>query len=214
MRLTELAALYALVGVGCALSTLLIRRKVSLSILLDTALVGTLWPLYGPFLLFRMSEKSQLQPPLLPDQSLQSALQRASGTPLASLLPDRDSAQALQHRLSLAQSRVSEINNLLAQPDFCEEAAQARQQELAQRGDKRAAATAQRRVQSIGRLRQLRDSFSRELSEISELLVQLRIQAEVVRLSGTQDNPGDLMGELVLRLQSLDEMLSTSQHLD
>jgi hypothetical protein len=54
----------------------------------------------------------------------------------------------------------------------------------------------------------MREQFGKEINQISELLTQLRIQAEVVRIAGaSDDDTRELVGELVARIQGLDELL-------
>jgi len=204
MRLPELAVLYLLVGIGSAAGFIAVKRPLTAGVFVDAALLGTFWPLYGPFLM--LQGRSQSNDPGLDAVSWRNA---AAAAPLCSLLPDPTTAAALERRLALAQARVTEIDRLLSLPEFSEEAATRRQQELEDRGDLRAAATARQRVQSIARLRQLRARFSTELTEISELLAQFRIQAEVVRLAGEDDGQAtrELISELQLRMEALDEML-------
>lgn len=204
MRLPELAALYLLVSLGAAVGLIVARRPLGMNDVVDTVLLGAFWPLYGPFLLLqeRSSPAGELSADGLPEAEL----------PLTSLLPDPDTAAALERRLDLARSRVEEIDCLLGRPEFSEEAAIERQRLLETRGDERAAATARQRVGSIRRLRRLRQRFAAELDEIREIVTQFRIQAEVVRLSGEDDGESsrELLNELHLRLETLDEMLSES----
>jgi hypothetical protein len=203
MRLLELSVLYLLVGFGSAAAFLVMRRPVTAGSVADAALLGAFWPLYGPFLLLH-------GPPASAGATFQPAVSPGDPPPpLASLLPDLETARALELRLSQAESRVAEIDRLLALAEFSEGSALARQAELEARGDDRAAATARQRVLAIRRLRQLRGRFATELTEISELLAQARIQAEVVRLAGEDDGHAtrELIAELQLRLEALDEML-------
>jgi len=188
MRLPELALLYSVVGVGCALALLVARRrsKGAGSLVLDAALLAPFWPLYGPFLLLKA----------LPPEAATAEASGLSGQvlelPLSSLLPDDETARALEARLELARARVAEIDRLLADPDFDEEVALERKRQLEARGDVRAAATARGRAASIRQLRQLQG------------------QAEVVRLAGESDRSASegLLDELRLRLETLDEMLA------
>src|SRR5687767_2533526 len=164
MRATELAILYALIGSGAAI--LMLARSGGARIL-DAAILVPFWPLYGPFLLM-----GKTGPAILPAEMI---------TPLSA-------------RLNVAKSRITEIDRLLAQPELDERAARARLDQLVAQGDDRAAASVQARLTSIERLRRLRERFSRELTEIDELLAQLRVQSEVMRIAGgAQDNSRDLI---------------------
>ena len=184
MRALELGALWVVVGVGCA-AALLWRQRGGW---LDAALLVPFWPLLLPFHLLAQSPA----PPAAParESAFLEALRRASGTPLASLLPSEATAKLLARRLRLAEERVAEIDRLLAQRDVSDERAPAA------------------RLRTIERIRALRERFARELDDVGELLVQLRLSAEVVRLAGaTDDGTRELVANLVARVEGLDEAL-------
>ncbi len=184
MRANELLILYVLIGIGSAAAfTLLAKQKR----LLDAAILVPFWPLYGPFLL----------------------LGRAQPAQLGGLLPDGAIVGELTDRLATAKTRVQEIDAVLARPELDEPSARARMTELAERGDDRAAASVQARLTSIERLRRLRERFMCELTEIDELLAQLRVQSEVVRLAGgAETNTRELVEEIVHRVEGLDAILA------
>jgi hypothetical protein len=145
---------------------------------LDVGIVFAFWPLYAPFLLMRSQRR----------------------LPRSAAAPDQ--------RIAGAKARVGEIDLLLAQSEFSEEAAVARQAELEARGDHRAAAAAAGRVENIRRLRALRGRFAAELAEIEELLAQLRVQSEVLRFTdqSAADNR-ELIARIEARIAALDTML-------
>ena len=202
MNLIEFSLLYALVGLGCSAGYIIIleRRQTNL---FDAGILILLWPLYGPFLIVQnTSSVTESGDPFL------DAIQRAQATPLASLLPGEETALELSKRLKAASDRVKEIRILLEQPDFSEEIARKRHTELLQQGNTTAAATAMSRIKSIKRLRDMGDRFEAELDEIRELLAKLRIQAEVVRIAGENDDgTRDLVQGLLNRIEGLDEVM-------
>ncbi len=202
MNLASLALLYALVGLGCACVALARRRFA------DALLLAALWPLVGPFLLLAQAP-ADLVAPDQHEAAFLAALRRASGTPLASLLPDAATVRALADRLRVAAAKVTEIDALLARPDFDEAAAAARHAALAARdASETALSAAAMRLQNIRRLRALQRRFTRELEEVGELLGQLTMQAEVVRLAGAPDaSTAELVRELVCRVEGLDAVL-------
>jgi hypothetical protein len=203
MNVVELSVLYVLVGAGWAVASGFRRRSFEA---LDAGLLLFFWPLYGPFLLIQQSEDVEVGAP--GNDPFSDSLRRARGTPLADLLPDDADAEALAVRLEVAASKRDEIDALLAQPEFCAERAEARWAELRERGDERSATVALSKLQNIRRLRELRDRFCRELDEVSELMGQLRIHAEVVRIAGSLDEGArDLVTELVHRIEGLDAVL-------
>lgn len=206
MRLLELGILYGLIGLGCAV-VLWVRRADTGGGVVDALLLAGFWPIYGPFLLARLHGDDD--DPKGSEVAFVAALRRARGTPLAALLPDERTVRALGRRLRVAAGKVKEIDEILAQPEFQERDAIARQRELEKRGaSEYATSTASIRIQNIRRLRGLRNRFARELDEVEELLSQLRTQAEVVRLAGAPDaGMRDLIQELVSRVEGLDRML-------
>jgi hypothetical protein len=182
MRATELAVLYLLIG-SCSAIALLAMAKERKSRMLDAAILLPFWPLYGPFLLIGRAA------PMI-------ALPSTMIAPLA-------------ERLTMAKARITEIDRLLAQPELDERSARARLDELLARGDDRAAASVQSRLTSIERLRRLRQRFDRELTEIDELLAQLRVQSEVLRLAGgVEGNSRELVDEIASRVDGLEAILS------
>ena len=205
MLAAELAVVYGLIGLGCAIALVVSRRSASAQ-WGDVILLVTLWPLYGPFVLFGSSTGSPVA--TAPDHPLLDALRRAEGTPLVDLLPDPDVAGRLSDRLVLAAERVCEIERLLATPELSESAAVARKHQLTDQGDGRAVAAIDGRLQNIRRLQALRSRYVHELNELEELLTQLRVQAEVVRLTGeANDGTRELVSELMARIEGLDEVL-------
>jgi hypothetical protein len=197
MRLLELGVLYAFVGAGCVAA--LMRNGRRRGNVLDAALLLLLWPLYAP-LLFRQGEARDRPP----DAAFLDALERTRGTPLGALLPDANTARLLSERLAAARRRIDEIDLLLGDPAFDEDAARRRRDELQALGDTVSSSLAGTRLTSIRRLRSLRERFARELVEVGELVSQLRVQAELVRLAGTSaSGTSELVTLLVARVDGL-----------
>ncbi|MEM9488457.1 MAG: hypothetical protein AAGC55_04905 [Myxococcota bacterium] len=205
MNLLALMVLYLLVGAGCACARLAWRARPRGRVA-DAALLFGLWPLYGPFLLISWQGEPEVASS---EVAFLVALRRAGQTPLGQVLPDEATVRGLAGRLRVAASKVSEIDALLARPEFSEQDALARRDELARRSASECAvSTASMRVQNIRRLRALRNRFATELDEVGELLAQLSTQAEVVRLAGGLDSSSaDLIRELVSRVEGLDQVL-------
>ena len=217
-HITPLAALYLLLGLASAV-TLALRRDIPTSAV-ELGLLCLFWPLYGPFVLLKFVEQEPHRAaPGTPPKSASDlqhdgvervleALRRAGDAPLASLLPDVHTGRKLAGRLHTASEHVAEIDALLKQPEYDEQTALAQQDTLNAEGDKRSAAMINNRIQIIRRLRGLRDHFSQEINQIRELLTQLQLQAELVRLAGTStDDTRDLVLELVTRIQGLEALM-------
>ncbi|MEQ8276787.1 MAG: hypothetical protein RMA76_26665 [Deltaproteobacteria bacterium] len=183
MRTFELLAVYGAFGLTCALTLLFVARgRVA-----DAALLVPFWPLYGPFLVL-------------------DAMKPTEG--FERLLPDRLTMARLHERMTLARGRVERIDALLRQPDFSAVGTEARREELLARGDDRAAASTAARLENIRRLERLRERFTRELVELEELLAQLDVQSEVVRLAGaTNEETRLLVEQIVSRVEGLDTIL-------
>lgn len=204
MRLAEFTVLYLLVGLGCAL--LVVLRRTGRARFAEAPLVVVFWPLYGPFLMARHARNEH---PEIEGDDYLDVLARVEGNALSALLPDRSTVARLSRRLQQAARRMEEIDRLLVTPGFSESEARARMEQLQSRGDERAAAAARGRLQNLERMKGLRDRFGRELDEVRELFAQLRVQAEVLRLSGgSDDGSRELLAEIVARVEGLDAVLA------
>lgn len=207
MPLGSIGLGYAAIGIVLALGaviTLGARRPGAT----DLVLLVTLWPLAAPLLLCGRTHD--------PDASeLVTALARASASPLASVLPDAETARVLQSRLREARARLADLDLVLARPDFDPAAAERRAVELLERGASGAAATAQLRVRTLGQLRALRERYRIELDEVRELIAQLVTQAELVRLQPSiAQASGELVRELVARVEGLGDLFAYQASLE
>jgi hypothetical protein len=194
-----LAIGYLVVGAVAALAWLARRGAV-----VDALLLVPIWPMYAPVLLLASGDRDG-------ERQLLRALGRAASTPLGSILPDAATGRALGRRLRAATARLRDIDAVLARPDFDAGAAQLRIAELTERGAPAGVvATAELRVQTIERVRGLRQRFAAELDEVRELVAQLVAQAELVRLAGSGDDAAtELVHELVARVEGLDHLMET-----
>ncbi|MBA2544693.1 MAG: hypothetical protein H0V17_33930 [Deltaproteobacteria bacterium] len=168
----------------------------------DAVLTIVMWPLWGPLSLVRDPKDHR-------EQELLGALARAQASPLASVLPDAESARVLAARLREASVRLGELDEVLARPDFDPAAAQRRAKDLEARGATTAAATAELRVRTLGQLRTLRERYRSELEEVHELIAQLVTQAELVRLQPSAAHASsELVRELVSRVEGLSDLFA------
>jgi hypothetical protein len=179
MRAAELAALYLVLGLGLAAAAVLRARTAGW---LDAGLLFLFWPLYGPFL-------------------LAAPRPAAAAAPLAL-------GEGMAQRLAGLERRVAEIDGVLTQPDFHLGEAEARRVRLLEAGDTAAAARVAGRIESIRRLAGVRADLLRGLAEAQELMAQLRVQQEVMRMTGgSSDEVRGLLLELESRVEALDELL-------
>lgn len=205
MTLDVIALGYAAIGVAVAIGAAIAGRRPTAG---DVLLLTAVWPLAGPMILFGDRERSD-------DHELVSALARASTSPLASILPDAETARVLQARLREASARLADLEDVLARPDFDPAAAQHRASELTARGATAAAATAQLRVRTLGQLRELRERYRSELDEVRELMAQLVTQAELVRLQPSiAQASSELVRELVTRVEGLGDLFAYQASLE
>ncbi len=210
MNVWALGVMYVFIGIGCVLA-LVVRGGKGRASWVDSGLLLAFWPLFAPFVFAR----AEAPPPERPEPGgeqeavdLLDALRRAGGTPLASLLPDIEAGRRLARRLSVAERHVREIDRLLEMPQYSEGEASDRQEALRAQGDARSAEMIDNRVQIIRRLKKLREQFSKEINQIEEILTQLQLQAELVRMAGIAgDDTRGLVLDLVTRIQGLEALM-------
>jgi len=190
---------YAGIGVVTAIAIAATR---GLPTIVDAFLAVAMWPLWAPLAMVRESKDAR-------EQELLGALSRAQGSPLASVLPDAESARVLASRLREASQRLGELDEVLARPDFDPAVVKARAADLRGRGAVTAAATAELRAKTIGQLRALRERYNSDLQEVGELIAQLVTQAELVRLQPQcAQASSELVRELVSRVEGLDDLFA------
>ncbi len=205
MTIGALGVGYLAIGAALAIAAAAARRVSSAS---DLLLLVGMWPLWAPLSFARqLPAGGAADDPR--ERELIGALARAQDSPMAAVLPDEVNARVLAARLREAGVRLAELDAVLARPDFDPDAAERRAGELAARGATAAAATAQRRVRTLGQLRALRERYRTELDEVHELIAQLVAQAELVRLQPSiAPASGELVRELVEQIESLDELFA------
>jgi hypothetical protein len=203
MSLATLGIGYVAIGGLIAIVLAAARRRPTPG---DTLLVIALWPLYAP-LSFALSSARTGDDRR--EVELLAAIARAQTSPLASALPDAESARVLASRLREAGTRLDELDAVLARPDFDPQSVERRAHELAARGAMAASATAHLHLRTLGQLRTLRERYRSELDEVGELIAHLVAQAELVRLQPSiAQSSGELVRELVARVEGLGELFA------
>jgi hypothetical protein len=207
MSLGMLGLGYVAIGLAIAVGALALRRQITAG---DVVFLLVLWPLAAPLIFGGHRDESD------PGAAeLVAALARAQTSPLAAVLPDAETARVLASRLREAGTRLADLEQVLARPDFDEGAAERRANELTARGATSAAATAQLRVRTLAQLRSLRVRYRGELDEVRELIAQLVAQAELVRLQpAIAHTSSELVRELVNRVEGLDDLFAYQATLD
>jgi hypothetical protein len=207
MALGTIGLGYAAIGAVIVLGALMRKRRISAG---DAAFLIALWPLAAP-LLFG-GHRDDEDPGAA---ELVSALARAQASPLASVLPDAETARVLASRLREAGARLTDLDQVLARPDFDAAGVERRAKELAARGASGAAATAQLRVRTLAQLRALRVRYRAEIDEVRELIAQLVTQAELVRLQPSMaQSSSELVRELVNRVEGLGDLFAYQASLE
>ncbi len=207
MSLGMLGLGYVAIGLAIAVTALVLRRRISAG---DVVFLSLLWPMAAPLIFGGHRDDADPRA-----AELIAALARAQASPLAAVLPDAETARVLASRLREAGTRLADLEQVLARPDFDERDAERRANELAARGATSAAATAQLRVRTLGQLRSLRVRYRGELDEVRELVAQLVAQAELVRLQpAIAHASGELVRELVTRVEGLDDLFAYQATLD
>lgn len=211
MTLGALGLGYLAIGAALAVGAAAAGRIASAA---DAILLVGMWPLWAPLAFARaLPAGAAAEDPR--ERELIGALARAKDSPMAAVLPDEVNARVLAARLREAGVRLSELDAVLARPDFDPAAAERRAAELAARGAAAAAATAQLRVRTLGQLRALRERYRRELDEVHELIAQLVAQAELVRLQpAIAPASGELVRELVAQIERLDDLFAAHASLE
>ena len=207
MSIGVLGLIYVSIGVAIAAAVALMRKPIGAG---DAAFLVTLWPLAAPLVLG--GHRGEDDPVTA---ELVSALARAQASPLASVLPDTETARVLASRLREAAAHLADLDEVLARPDFDERAVEKHAAELLARGASGAAATAQLRVRTLGQLRGLRVRYRAELDEVRELIAQLVTQAELVRLQpAIAQASSELVRELVNRVEGLGDLFAYQAQLE
>jgi hypothetical protein len=211
MRLATFSILYLVVGTAAVVVRHYRGPSPSHRAVVDDLLLWVFWPIYLPFVWSGAAPADPSAHALA--RRFLATLEGARHSPLANVLPDRQAATALSRSLERALRQRDEIAQLLERPEFSAEVAEARQRRLRADGQMLAATTAEPVTQySPPRTSARRNA---ELETVQELLAQLQVQAEVVRLLGeSEQGPSALVCELVCRVEGLDAVLDDGLGLD
>lgn len=219
MRVIDLMALYALVGIGCAVAVLrLPRGAAGTRRALDAVLLLLAWPLYLPTLLAPQG-RAAAGPAAGADlqheqQRLLQALDAVADPALLKILPSREQVRRLMAHVELLQAKVAELDQVLSSDEFNADRA-----ERLQRDAEAAAAAgtpaspdltaARHLVRSIERLSSLRRQAAGERDDLLCLCGRLRVQLTLLRFTGSggerrganEEDIGPLVAELLGRVE-------------
>jgi hypothetical protein len=210
MRLIDLAAVYLVVGLICAVAVGRrseggVRRGPA-----DIALALLVWPLFVPVVLGKpgLPRQDGAGGPasgriLRERELLLAALEAVAAGTLGRLLPTRQQIERLVEHLVGLDAKVIELDEVLARDDF--DAARAERALGAARQAGGSGLESARLVcESIRRLRALRDRAAAERDELLALCGRLRTQVTVLRFAGTApEDVGELVGEILARVEGV-----------
>lgn len=209
MSLLDIAALYLLIGVACAVAIYKAAPAGGAGALAQAALAVPLWPLWAPVAL--TSRRDQAAAPGLGGEladrveaSLREGAEACAGTNLEALL-SRETARRLADEVAKIARRQEELEELLVRDGFDLGAAERRVAELEGRpGTDRTLATARLHLDNARRLHALRDRDRQALEELSELCAALRTQLVLARFAGAlPEGVGGILAEVWARVEGL-----------
>ena len=194
MSLRDFFAVYALVGLACAIAVF--RRTRGPSAVVSAVVTVPLWPLWAPFAL--------APPRARGEQALAGAVAAVADTPMSAIFTER-TASRIAAEVARVASRLASLNALAEQGSFDRAASAIRIEELARSGaSDRAVATARLQHDSRVRLAELRAADARALDELADLLEALRTQLLLARYEGSPaDDASAIVSEVWARLEGL-----------
>lgn len=210
MRLIDLAAVYLVVGLICAVAVARRSEPGGRKSPGDIALALLVWPLFVPVVLGKPGVSS-------PDGAggpasgrirrerdlLLAALEAVAEGTLGRLLPTRQQIERLVEHLAGLDAKVTELDEVLARDDFDVTRAE-RTLAAAKQGGGSGLESARLVCESIRRLRALRDRAAVERDELLALCGRLRTQVTVLRFAGTApEDVGELVGEILARVEGV-----------
>lgn len=223
MSLRDLAIIYLVLGLACAVAVYRTAPKPGAAALASAALAVPLWPLWGPVALTssrRPFPVPQTEPvarssPLGAtaariEAALREGVEACVGTSLEPLLP-RDAADRIAAEAHRAAARHAELGALLARDGFELDAAEKRLVELTQaEASPRVVSTARLHVDNVRRIAALRDRDACALDELLCLVQALRTQLVVAKVAGSQaEGAGGIVSDLWARVEGLGVALGT-----
>jgi hypothetical protein len=212
MRLVDLAFLYGAAGLVCGVTLYRRAERHDRAALVNALTAIPLWPLWAPIV---WSEPRRSSRSGSPDAShalasvrtaLDEAVISVRGSPLEQLL-NRDLADAIWKEIERVAARETEVRSLLSQDEFDRDAASLRLAALEREGaSPRALGSARLHLDNVDRLATMARSDARTLSELGALVIALRTELVVARLSGSSSGAvDDIVNDLWAQIQGLSQ---------
>jgi hypothetical protein len=227
MRWFDVAWLYLLIGVACAVAVLVREGSRTPGAMTHAAMNLVIWPLWAPLTLVPRSSlptahdadetSRSTADPRIADAvariaaALHESIATARDDAFAAVLPATAATRILDE-VGRVAARHTALTAMLRAPDHEPRRAVARVEALAARGDNpRALATARLHADNVERLARLRDHDLQALEELAELTAALRTQLVLARFAGTAvDGASDIVGEVWARVEGLGEALDAT----
>jgi hypothetical protein len=197
MRLTELAVLYGVVGLACAIGLSLRAPTGAKPGVVDALLCLLAWPLYVPVWMAGRTGApvdegvGEMRGAIGREYgALVDALRAVRDPLVASLLPAREQLDRLFSHLRGLDGRVGQLDEVLAGESFDAASAGRALGEAERRGQ--GVEQARLALESIERLRRLRARAAGERDELLALCQRLRMQVTVLRFAGA--DAGEVRG--------------------
>jgi hypothetical protein len=211
VRLVDLAVLYFAAGVACAVALYRRSEDRGRASLVSALTAVPLWPLWAP--IAWTSERAPRSASRRAHESeaveriraaLVEAVESIRGTPFEPLL-GRDAEKTIVDEAERVSARSRELGELLAREEFDLSAASRKLESLERsQASPRVCASARLHVENVRRLRNLRDGDVRALDELSALVVALRTELMVAKLSGSSGGAvDDIVGDLWAHIEGL-----------
>jgi hypothetical protein len=228
MSLSDLAVLYLIVGLACAVAVYRAAPERGPRAVAAAALAVPLWPLWAPIALTgtqrsrppshdeRGAPSSSSSPVAAAAARIESALREGveacAGTELESLLP-RAAADRIAAEVRRAADRHAELSALVGREGFDLAAAEARVADLgAADASPRAVSTARLHLDNVRRLLAMRDRDALALDELADLVQALRAQLVLARFAGSQaEGAGGIVSEVWARVEGLGVALGVDE---
>jgi hypothetical protein len=207
MQVTQLLALYAAVGVACAL--VLRRRRALQASGIDALLVVIAWPLYVPCLLDASHVAGAGERVRIDREraALLAAVRAVTDPAIAPLLPSEAQIAQVAGRLHSLDAKVVELDALLSHGETSVQSAEAALAAAEARG--LGVEDARRLLESVRRLVSLREAAARERDELFAACARLRAHMLVVRYSSVAaEDVRALVAEIIGRVEDAESVVS------
>jgi hypothetical protein len=213
MNARDLLALYAVVGVACAIAVFHRSTTRDLGALMSALVTVPLWPLWAPFALAparaRRHESNAVVQRV--ERALADALDAVRDTPMSGVFTEA-TATHIAAEVAHVAARIDELAAVAERVGFDREGSAKRLEELENSGaSERAIATARLQHASLERLEQLRENDARAIEELVDLLEALRTQLVLARYAGSPaDGASAIVSEVWARLEGLGAVIDAS----